>query len=139
MTCSIENTHDFYYNFIRFYITCGLILMFLRKYLRPTIFNISKEKYLFMGGRPMSECSMVNWLFDIVVESFGSFSRQPVVFGCLQFVNSFVQTWYRCIDCTHMSLLLLERCTSGLISAGYLHFCSLGFLGGLPSVFMFLL
>ena len=61
--------------------------MFLRKYLSPTIFMISEEKYLFMGGRLVPECSMVNWLFDIVVESFGSY-----VFGCLQFVNSFVQT-----------------------------------------------
>ena len=45
--------------------------MFLRKYLSSTIFIISKEKYQFLGGRPMPECSMLNWLFDIVVESSG--------------------------------------------------------------------
>ena len=56
----------FYYNFTGFYITCGLILMFV--YLNPVIFIISKEKYLFMGGKPIWECSIVNWLFDMVVK-----------------------------------------------------------------------
>ena len=37
----------------------------------------------------MPECSMVNWLFDIVVESFGSYQTIRC-FGCLQFVSSFV-------------------------------------------------
>ena len=49
----------------RFYITCRLVLMLLRKYLNPTIFLISKGKYVY--GRetlPIPECSMVNWLFD---------------------------------------------------------------------------
>ena len=43
------------------------------KVFKPNNFIISKGKYLFMGGRPMPECSMVNCLFDIVVESFGSY------------------------------------------------------------------
>lgn len=51
-----------------FYITCGLILMFLKKYLNPVIFINSKEKYLFMGGKPMWKCSIVDWLFDMVVK-----------------------------------------------------------------------
>ena len=37
----------------------------------------------------MSECSMVNWLFDIVMESFGS-CQTIRCFGCLEFANSFV-------------------------------------------------
>ena len=44
---------------------------------------------LLLEGRPMPECFMVNWLFDIVVESFGSYETIRC-FGCLQFVNSFV-------------------------------------------------
>ena len=60
-----------------------------RKTSQPNNFIISKEKYLLMGGRPMPECSMVNWLFDIVVESFASYQTIRH-FRCLQFVNSFV-------------------------------------------------
>ena len=59
------------------------------KVFKPNNFIISKEKYLFMGGRPMPECTMVNLLFDIVVESFGSYQTIRC-FGCLQFVSSFV-------------------------------------------------
>ena len=35
----------------------------------------------------MPECSMVNWLLDIVVESFGSYQTIRC-FGSLQFFNS---------------------------------------------------
>ena len=47
--------------------------MFLKKHLNPTNFIISNEKYLLMGGRPMPECSMVHWLFGIVVEYLGPY------------------------------------------------------------------
>ena len=43
------------------------------KAFQPNNFIISKEKYLFMGERAMPECSMVSWLLDIAVESFGSY------------------------------------------------------------------
>ena len=53
--------------------------MFLRNYSSPTIFIISSEKYLFIGRRPMPEYSMVNWLFDIMVESFRSIRQSDVL------------------------------------------------------------
>ena len=37
----------------------------------------------------MPECSIVNWLFDLVVESLGSY-RTIRYFGCFQFVSSFI-------------------------------------------------
>ena len=62
--------------------------MISRKYLNPTVL-LSVRKNIY-GGRTMSECSIVSWLFDIVVESFGSYETIRY-FGCLEFVNSFVQ------------------------------------------------
>ena len=59
------------------------------KVFEPKNFIISKEKYRFIGGRPMPEFSMVKWLFDIVVESFRSYQTIRS-FGYIQFVNSFV-------------------------------------------------
>ena len=108
-------------------ILLGFILtyfdVFEKVLLRPTIFIISKEKYLFIGGRPMSECSMTR--------------QSDECFGCLQFVNKFLYNLLTC--CTNLILLQilytyvllsLEGCTTGLISVVYLHFCSLGLLGG---------
>ena len=85
--------------------------MFLRKYLRAAIFIISKEKYLCMGGKPMPECSMVNWLFDIGAESFGSYIRQIDVFGCVQFFNSLYNNLILLHTLYTYVLLLLEGCT----------------------------
>ena len=68
----------------------------------------------------MSECSMINWLLDIVVESFGSYQKIRC-FGSLQFVNSFVNLILLQRLYTYV-LLSLEGCTTGLISVGYLHF-----------------
>ena len=58
------------------------------KVFKPTNFIMSKEKYLFMRGRPIPGRSIVNWLFDIVVEPFGSYQTIRC-FGSFQFVNSF--------------------------------------------------
>ena len=91
-----------------------------------------RKEYLFMGGKPIPEYSMVNWLFDMMVESFGSSETMRYV-ECLLFVDNFVQIWYWYIDCTHMSCC--QGCMPGLILVGYLHFCSLGLLGFLLAFF----
>ena len=46
---------------------------FFEKVFMPNNFYYQEEKYVLMGGRPMPECSMVNWLSDIVGKSFGSY------------------------------------------------------------------
>ena len=76
----------------------------------------------------MPERTMVNLLFDIVVESFGSYQTIRC-FGCLQFVNSFDTA----TEMYSYVLLSLEGCITGLISVGYLHFfvvwvCWVGYL-----------
>ena len=113
--------------------------MFLKKYLMPEIFIISKEKYIFMGGRPMPDCPMVNWLFDIVVKSLRSYQMFMETFH-FSFVNSFCTTYlilqHRLYTYTQ---LLLEGCTTGIIFRRLLLFCCMDLLSELPSVFLFLL
>ena len=50
MTCSIGDTNYFQYYSIRFYITCGLILIFFRKYLSPAVLlSVRKNIWLWEG------------------------------------------------------------------------------------------
>ena len=65
--------------------------MFLRKYLSLTILlSVRKNICLWEGDLCQNvPCNMATWLFDIVVESFGSHLTIRC-FGCLQFVNSLV-------------------------------------------------
>ena len=63
MTCSIGDTNDFQYNFIRFYIACGLILIFLRKYLSPTILlSVRKNICLWEGDLYQNVSWSIDWL-----------------------------------------------------------------------------
>ena len=80
--------------------------MFLKEYLSPTIFIISMEKYLFMDGRPLPECSMV-----IVVEYCRSYQTVKM------FLDNFLSTvLYKLDTATQIVLLSLVGCTTGLIS-----------------------
>ena len=80
----------------------------------------SKEN-LVLGGRPIPECSMVNWLFDLVVQSLGSYQISDVLdaFDLLAVLYKLDTASYRLY--TYV-LLSLEGCTTGLISVDYLHF-----------------
>ena len=82
----------------------------------------------------MPECTMVNLLFDIVVESFGS-DQTIRCFGCLQFVNSFDTATEIVQLCPAVIGRVYHRT---YISRLFTFFCSLGLLGGLPSISMFL-
>ena len=81
----------------------------------------------------MPECTMVNLLFDIVVESFGSYQTIRC-FGCLQFVNSFDTATEIVQLCPAVIRRVYHRT---YISMLFTFFRSLGLLGGLPSMFLY--